>query len=316
VVTGKDLPVQQALDLDLAAAGAAPVKRSTADRVPRSIQSMIDLAVERRYANDVGDLLDQVAAVRGQRLFNALLAVLQRPHADYLLTPAEWASRYRRTIRPNEQPIVLLVPFGPVTFCFDVSQTEETEHSRKLPAGLLNPYAMPDVPAAREALSWLTSNARHDGVRVTHARHGLRSAGCIRHAHEGVAQSIDARDRRVPTAQVAVRYDVLLNEAYSETERLSTLAHELGHLFCGHLGASTTDWWPNRRQSEHAVSEFEAESVARLVFRRIAPGVNLPPHLDQYFSEQDPIPTDGWEHVVAAADRVIDMARGRSPRKS
>jgi Zn-dependent peptidase ImmA (M78 family) len=54
-----------------------------------------------------------------------------------------------------------------------------------------------------------------------------------------------------------------------------TLAHELGHLFCGHVGADKGDPWDNRVCTE-ATSEFEAESVAFLVTERLAPGLEMP----------------------------------------
>lgn len=140
-----DLPVQGALDLQLPEGRVQAQKSNRIEGVRRSVQAMIDLALERRYASDLGDLLDQVASLRQHRLFNALLAVLQRPHAQLLLQPHEWKSDYHRVIRPNEQPIVLMLPFGPVMFCFDISQTEETEQSRPLPPGSPTP------------MRWLTS---------------------------------------------------------------------------------------------------------------------------------------------------------------
>jgi hypothetical protein len=42
----------------------------------------------------------------------------------------------------------------------------------------------------------------------------------------------------------------------------------MAHLFCGHLGSTETDWWPDRRSLSPAQREIEAESVAYLVCRR------------------------------------------------
>lgn len=171
------------------------------------------------------------------------------------------------------------------------------------------------VQTAGHALTWLTSNARYDGVRVTGARHGLAWAGCIRHAEKGLHHWVESADAKSQQVKVRIRFEALTNEAYAESERLATLAHEMGHLFCGHLGADAKDWWPSRTSMGLQVREFEAESVARLVFRRLAPEIDLPPHLDQYFKGNDALPTDGWDLVVAAADRVIDMSQGHTPRR-
>ena len=50
-----------------------------------------------------------------------------------------------------------------------------------------------------------------------------------------------------PPMQVPVRFEVLLNRSYSATEQLATLAHELGHIYCGHLGAQTSDVWLGKK---------------------------------------------------------------------
>ncbi|WP_442938229.1 hypothetical protein [Nocardioides sp. Root140] len=51
---------------------------------------------------------------------------------------------------------------------------------------------------------------------------------------------------------------------------MATLAHELGHLFCSHVGADPSDPWSARRPAR-SVGEFEAESVALVVYKRVAP---------------------------------------------
>ena len=128
---------------------------------------MVREAVTSGAASSVNDLLRQVSNFRQYRPFNGILAVLQRPEVRHVLPAHEWRDRWRRTIRPHERPIVLLVPGGPVMFQYDVSQTEGNEDSRALPPELSNPYAMQDIQDADFALSWVKINAKHDGVRVS-----------------------------------------------------------------------------------------------------------------------------------------------------
>jgi hypothetical protein len=142
------------------------------------------------------------------------------------------------------------------------------------------------------------------GVRVVDARHGTPLAGMIRPVDDGTTMAVPVRGtpRTVP-----VRWVTELNSAHAPTEKLATLAHELGHLLCGHVGADTGDVWPSRTVEELAAREFEAESVAELVFRRIAPDVALPPYLDQYLDADVVPPGAEWSYVVQAADRVLAM---------
>lgn len=306
---------QPALDLG-GLAFTRPTAKIERDDSRRSIHRMVELALRRGYATSIGDLLDQVALYRQSNPYNGLLAVLQRPHAKFLLTDEEWDLKWGRRLRPNEHPIVVLDPYGPVKFVFDVSQTEPSLSARALPTVVENPFAMKDVQLADVALSWLKENAKYDGVRVSEARHGWKSAGCIWRAEPGLVQSVAWGGTRREMRDVPVRFETLLNASYNPTEKLATLAHELGHLYCGHQDASRADWWPTRRPPTEAEREFEAESVARLVFRRVAPEANLPPHLEQYFGPQDAVPEAGWMHVVSAASRIIDMCQRYSPRKN
>lgn len=297
------------LDLRLEAAPLPALTGRADSEARRSIDSMVDLALRRGNASSIGDLIDQVATLRQYKPFNALLAVLQRPRATMLLSEEKWEARWRRPVRLNEHPIVLLVPGGPVMFLFDASQTEDRDGSRRLPALHENPFAMNDVLDAGVALSHLVERIKSDGVRVSGSREGWRSAGCIQRAQGTGSQLVPERGPRTPARSVRVRWEVFVNDVYNATERLATLAHELGHLYCGHVGADHSDKWPDRRELDHQTEEFEAESVARLVFRRIAPTAQLPPYLENILDPDLPVPERGWSHVVRAAERVLDLTR-------
>lgn len=302
--------------LDLGLPSAPPRSGLTdAERARRSIASMVDEALASGAASSLNDLLAQVAAFRQYRPFNALLAVLQHPHPQHLLPADDWRERWGRSVRPHERPTVLLVPHGPVMFQYDVSQTEGDVSSRALPPHLRNPFAMRDVRDADFALSWLKMNAKHDGVRVLEGRTGHVLAGTLQRSAAGQTMRTDSRDGQVVGASSRVRYECMLNSAYTATEQLATLAHELGHLYCGHQGAGPKDWWKDRSSTSHMQKEFEAETTAQVVFRRIAPDAELPPHLDQYCRPGAPRPGGDWSVIMRAAARVIDMCQGDSPKR-
>jgi len=98
--------------------------------------------------------------------------------------------------------------------------------------------------------------------------------------------------------------------------RYATLVHELGHLYCGHLGTPNDRWWPNRRGLSLKSREFEAESVAYLVCRR----AGIEPPSDEYLSgylEQDgEVPMISLDRVLTAAGLIEQMGReSMKPRK-
>jgi Zn-dependent peptidase ImmA (M78 family) len=57
-------------------------------------------------------------------------------------------------------------------------------------------------------------------------------------------------------------YRIEHNRNHPPGTRFVTLAHELAHLFLGHLGADPGRNVPNRRDRHHALREVEAETAA------------------------------------------------------
>lgn len=284
----------------------------------RSIDYITKVVLEFGKVSGLTDLLDRVATVcvtTNYSPFNALLILLQRPAATQVLPAHHWQEKYGHVVRPGEQPIVLLQPGGPVMFLLDASQVEPGADAPPLPLHLKNPYSMPDVADAESALHWIQENAKIDGVRVSPAPLGQRFAGCVSPSKASAVQRVTVRRRPQPEIRdEPVRYEVELNRTYSPTEKLATLAHELGHVYCGHLGADTNGHWKDRSHLEQDLRELEAESVARVVFSSLEPAVSLPDHLSQFFAAEPDPSGINLEPVLRAAGRVMDIAGGWGPR--
>ena len=88
---------------------------------------------------------------------------------------------------------------------------------------------------------------------------------------------VDMLIKQRPEAKYAsfrVLYELLLNSLHSAEAMYATLVHELGHLYCGHLGTPNPKWWPDRQGLSHELREFEAESVCYLLCSRL--GIDNP----------------------------------------
>jgi antirestriction protein ArdC len=66
----------------------------------------------------------------------------------------------------------------------------------------------------------------------------------------------------------ATLYRMHINRNHKPPVQFTTLAHELGHLFLGHLGEDKKLNVPGRGDRRHNQREIEAESVAYIVCRR------------------------------------------------
>lgn len=279
-----------------------------------SIDDLVAEAWQYRQSADFRQLMEFVGGFRLQAPFNALLLHIQRPGATFVQTARNWRERYGRVVKPGERPLVVLWRFGPVMFLYDVSQTEPDAAAPALPLRVEMPFTMPPMVGVERALAMTIDNAKLDGVRVTAAASGSLSAGCI-HVSRGGEHDVPVSRRPPVVERRPVRYDVEHNDTFTPSEVYATLAHELGHLYCGHLGTPNPKWWPDRRGLPEAVMEFEAEAVAFMACRRIDPEAVLPPYLAQYL--EAPLVPDAisLEHVVRATGRVTDMAVKRMRRR-
>ncbi|GGK79365.1 hypothetical protein [Ornithinimicrobium pekingense] len=213
--------------------------------VSESLRYMVEHALRFSRVKGFDDLLEHLAGYRQYRPYNALLLLLQLPDVRFVLPAYRWEQDYRRRIRPNAQPFMALVRGGPVMFVFDISQTEETPESRPVPA-FDDPLRMRDLSEAADRLEWVIENAKSDGVRVSSVPLGLGYGGCIWPVEGAPSQPALIRRRPRETKPVDIRYETVVSRRLSATERLSVLAHELGHLYCGHIGTHDERWWRAR----------------------------------------------------------------------
>jgi len=200
---------------------------------------------------------------------------------------------------------------GPVMFVFDVSQTEAEDGAPPLPSLVESPFAAIGS-GAPALLSLTTENAVRDGIRIHMSDEGSQSAGSIRAAESGNSMEfVVARRPEEVRKQVPIRYELLLNRRTSAATTYATLLHELGHLYCGHLGTPDAKWWPDRRGLSRQVCEFEAEAIAALVCERA--DINTP--ADSYLSgclESDgEVPEISVELVMKVAGLLEQMGKER-----
>lgn len=196
------------------------------------------------------ELLDFVVRLRNFAPFNAMLLQVQKPGLQYAASEADWWLRFGRKPKEGARPLLILWPFGPVALVYDVVDTEGKEMPRDVAAFFTSgSISEPQIAQFRE-------RTNRKNVLWADLDAGDAKAGAIR----CIKKATNDKERNV--------YKMQVNKNHLPAVRFATVAHELAHLFLGHLGPDNALRVPERPTGNHSQQELEAESVAFLVCKR------------------------------------------------
>jgi hypothetical protein len=277
-----------------------------------SVQGALDelflLARHYRQSDKFLELLRFVASFRRYSAFNAMMVHIQMPGARYVLPARRWLKEYGRRPVFGAQPLIMLQPMSPIMFGFDVSQTE----GRPLPKGFENPFEAEGHLAEGE-FEMTAANAQRDGVSVLSKALGNTLGGYVRNAaspehRDGFGLILQAhKTMEIDHVDIPIIAEITLNSNLPPETNFATLTHELGHLYCGHVGTPNTKWWPDRRSLDRNTREFEAESVSYLVCRRAGIDTPAAEYLHGYLGANEEVPSISLHTVFKAAQRIEAM---------
>lgn len=217
-------------------------------------RSMLDQLLEdsRLYkkGKNYKDLLDFVVRLRNFAPFNAMLLQVQKPGLNHAASAQEWHEKFGRTIKNGARPLLILWPFGPVALVYDQMDTE----GDPLPEGI-----------SAFAANGTIDQSALDGYAKLLARKGITwNAVDVGDLNAG---SIELVSRAAKSGDTS-RYTMNINKNHDSNVQFATLAHELAHLYLGHLGKDKYLSIPPRPSQSHQQRELEAESVAFIVCSR------------------------------------------------
>ena len=224
---------------------------------------------------------------------------MQKPGCHYVAMAPTWEKDFKRTVKSGARPLIILVPFGPVGYVFDIEDTE----GEPIPEDILNPFKG-EGNISDDLFHRLISNLPSIGIRYNEADYGSQMAGKIEPCKKHQTQAIHKKSHDV---NVKVLYNIVANKNFSKTDIFITILHELAHLFCGHMDDEHTELFSKRRRINER--EFEAESVAYLVCERM--GIKNPSekYLAGYTNSNDTIPDISLDCILNSAGKIEDMMK-------
>jgi len=260
----------------------------------RMVDELVTRALAYRNSGEFKELLAFARRFPHLAPFNAMLLHVQNPGIRYALQADQWERKYNRRVKPGARPYVVLRTMGPVAFVFDLSDTVANDPLKaELPEAVLNPFpAKGELPP--EVLRNISKACKGVGIEISYRDYATGQAGSV--------EEVSGAD---------YDFQVVLNVKHNPAQQLGTLAHELGHVFCSHLGVTERGFWPERWLPEKKGQEFEAEAVAYFVTDRMGLDIGSAGYLAEYLQDSQTLPNYSLEAILKAAGKVEEMAAGR-----
>lgn len=220
--------------------------------------------------------------------FNAMLLQIQRPGLRVAATEEQWQKKFRRKLKEDARPLIILWPKGPVAFLYDIDDTT----GPPLPENIAHAFTAQGV-VPNELLPHCCRRLQRLGITVEQHNWGDGQAGYIRIT----GRSVDEKKRE------RMEYLISLNKNHPAPVQIGTLLHEVAHLYLGHHGNNKRLVITGREGLSHEEQEIEAESVSWLLCQRLGLETSSVRYLSA-FTDGKAMPPINAYTIIKAAGRI------------
>ena len=213
-----------------------------------SIDELFDKTEKYRNSSEYMRLMSFISNFRRYSPYNCMLMHIQDPLITYVATISDWKHKFDRYPKVDVRPLLILQPFGPVMFLYDIKDTE----GKATPEEIEKPFKI-NGNLSGNAYNNLKANCIHHGISVEYKKMSANNAGYAQRINTNQVQ--DYKDNKL---YFKTNYKIVINSELTLNEKYSTLAHEIGHILCGHLGMDPIGWWNDRSSNNDEIVEIEA----------------------------------------------------------
>lgn len=215
------------------------------------VQGFFNKLLALKSSEEMEVYLQFCARMPNHSAFNNTLVFIQKPSCFYYATKSQWKNRFQREPKPSARPLLILFPFAPVEFVYDMEDTEgkpvaerDFTHWHEEENGGIAQESMEDLIRLCEELDIRFSVASTDYVRES----GLMIFG--------FASKSESNERAI---KLHPRYKdpAFLQEAFG------VLVHEVAHHLLGHLGEIRKTVRFQKKTTEGIIEGFEHLVIAK-----------------------------------------------------
>lgn len=250
-------------------------------------------------------------------LFNSALAYIQRNGCVCLKSEKDW-EKIGRTVKSSATPIVIMQPFGPVTFVYDFADTE----GENVPIDLqrFNEFIEPPLQPISEVI---LGNAKEICPRLG-VKYYERSMGAGQCGESQIRKNRMYYGAKSSKKRKIGWYEIVINSNCNATSKVTTIFHELGHILCGHLPLDKEKRKENSlkvpdRTDDHldpSIEEWEAEKVCEVTCRMLGLEYDSRAYLSEYgYGSLFEKKTGSARLVLDAADKIIRLLESTKKEK-
>ena len=229
-------------------------------------------------------------------LFNSAMIVLQRPNARYIETKHRWEKDYNRLLKPESVPIVILQPFAPIEFVYDLEDT----YGDKEPEYIKNAFVFPKLrPLEDKDLSYFINIVNKLGIYYSEKPLGSICGGYATLLNDSIGVQVSG------SKYIDTRYVVIINSRLEDSQKAAAILHEVGHVLCGHVGQDKDNKYikvPIRNELNHNIEEYEAETMCKILSRVLNIQSNSEIYLKEYSSKGS-----SFDIIIRAVDKVLSV---------
>lgn len=275
----------QSSDLDDALKGTDAPRKEIAS----TIDALLRQTKVYQHSIQFREMVAFMASFRDYAPYNNMLVRLQNPTCSFYATERDWTDRFKRSLKEDAHPMLILAPMHPVMLVYALDQTEGPE---ALPEEL-NKFSHFEGQWTRDWLHRTVRNAEvHDRIRVD-----FKTLSSTNSGFATLARGAGEWKMRI-----------VIHAELDEPSQYGVLCHELAHVYLGHLGTDDDHWWPSRTDLDGRALEIEAEATAFIVTTRCGLTGSSAAYVSRYLDARPLPPSVSLDHVAKVASRIEQMA--------